>query len=55
MLAKTMTLRKRYDLAIGIGVLTGGGDAPGLDPVIRAIVKAAVNVGAEVRRARSQF
>jgi ATP-dependent phosphofructokinase / diphosphate-dependent phosphofructokinase len=31
-----------------IGVLTGGGDAPGLNAVIRAVVKAGHNVGAEV-------
>ena len=31
-----------------IGVLTGGGDAPGLNAVIRAVVKAAVNNGIEV-------
>lgn len=31
-----------------IGVLTGGGDAPGLNAVIRAVVKAAVNRGVEV-------
>jgi 6-phosphofructokinase 1 len=31
-----------------IGVLTGGGDAPGLNAVIRAVVKAAVNAGIEV-------
>src|SRR5688572_33362646 len=31
-----------------IGVLTGGGDAPGLNAVIRAVVKAAVNAGMEV-------
>jgi 6-phosphofructokinase 1 len=36
-------------------VLTGGGDAPGLDPVIRAIVKAAVNVGAEVVGLEASF
>jgi 6-phosphofructokinase 1 len=30
-----------------IGVLTGGGDAPGLNAVIRAVVKAAVNCGCE--------
>ena len=30
-----------------IGVLTGGGDAPGLNAVIRAVVKAACNVGIE--------
>ena len=30
-----------------IGVLTGGGDAPGLNAVIRAVVKAAVNAGVE--------
>ena len=31
-----------------IGILTGGGDAPGLNAVIRAVVKAAVNAGIEV-------
>jgi len=28
-----------------IGVLTGGGDAPGLNAVIRAVVKSAANSG----------
>ena len=31
-----------------IGVLTGGGDAPGLNAVIRAVVKAAHNAGIDV-------
>ena len=31
-----------------IGVLTGGGDAPGLNAVIRAVVKSAHNAGVEV-------
>jgi len=31
-----------------IGVLTGGGDAPGLNAVIRAVVKAAYNAGVQV-------
>ena len=31
-----------------IGVLTGGGDAPGLNAVIRAVVKAGCNAGVEV-------
>ena len=31
-----------------IGVLTGGGDAPGLNAVIRAVVKAASNAGVQV-------
>ena len=31
-----------------IGVLTGGGDAPGLNAVIRAVVKAAHNAGVQV-------
>src|SRR4026208_1919731 len=31
-----------------IGVLTGGGDAPGLNAVIRAVVKPAPHAGAEV-------
>jgi 6-phosphofructokinase 1 len=31
-----------------IGMLTGGGDAPGLNAVIRAVVKAAVNSGIDV-------
>jgi 6-phosphofructokinase 1 len=30
-----------------LGVLTGGGDAPGLNAVIRAVVKAAANSGLE--------
>lgn len=31
-----------------IGILTGGGDCPGLNPVIRAVVRKAVNEGYEV-------
>jgi len=31
-----------------IGILTGGGDAPGLNAVIRAVVKAGARVGAEI-------
>ena len=31
-----------------IGILTGGGDAPGLNAVIRAVVKSASNWGVEV-------
>ena len=31
-----------------IGVLTGGGDAPGLNAVIRAVVKAGTNANCEV-------
>ncbi len=31
-----------------VGVLTGGGDAPGLNAVIRAVVKSACNTGIEV-------
>ena len=30
-----------------IGILTGGGDAPGLNAVIRAVVKSAANAGVE--------
>jgi hypothetical protein len=30
-----------------IGILTGGGDAPGLNAVIRAVVKAGANAGIE--------
>ena len=30
-----------------IGILTGGGDAPGLNAVIRAVVKSACNSGIE--------
>ena len=30
-----------------IGLLTGGGDAPGLNAVIRAVVKSATNAGIE--------
>ncbi len=36
------------DRAARIGVLTGGGDAPGLNAVIRAVVKAGCNAGLEV-------
>lgn len=31
-----------------IGILTGGGDCPGLNPVIRAVVRKAINEGHEV-------
>ena len=30
-----------------LGILTGGGDAPGLNAVVRAVVKAASNSGIE--------
>ena len=38
-----------------IGVLTGGGDAPGLNAVIRAVVKAAFNAGIEVVGLQDSF
>ena len=38
-----------------IGVLTGGGDAPGLNAVIRAVVKTAANGGIEYDRPRRQL
>jgi 6-phosphofructokinase 1 len=38
-----------------IGVLTGGGDAPGLNAVIRAVVKAACNSGIEVLGLEDSF
>jgi 6-phosphofructokinase 1 len=38
-----------------IGVLTGGGDAPGLNAVIRAVVKAACNAGMEVVGVEDSF
>ncbi len=38
-----------------IGVLTGGGDAPGLNAVIRAVVKAGVNHGIEVLGLEDSF
>ncbi|MGQ0734579.1 MAG: 6-phosphofructokinase [Acidobacteriota bacterium] len=38
-----------------IGVLTGGGDAPGLNAVIRAVVKAGVNAGMEVVGVEDSF
>ncbi len=31
-----------------IGILTGGGDCPGLNPVIRAVVRKAINDGCEI-------
>jgi len=38
-----------------IGVLTGGGDAPGLNAVIRAVVKAATGAGIEVLGLEDSF
>jgi len=38
-----------------IGVLTGGGDAPGLNAVIRAVVKSAANAGVEVLGIEDSF
>ena len=38
-----------------IGVLTGGGDAPGLNAVIRAVVKSAVNSGIAVTGLEDSF
>jgi ATP-dependent phosphofructokinase / diphosphate-dependent phosphofructokinase len=38
-----------------IGVLTGGGDAPGLNAVIRAVVKAGTNAGVEVVGVEDSF
>src|ERR687895_470187 len=38
-----------------IGVLTGGGDAPGLNAVIRAVVKAAYNAGVGVLGVEDSF
>jgi 6-phosphofructokinase 1 len=38
-----------------IGVLTGGGDAPGLNAVIRAVVKAATNCNCEVLGLEDSF
>jgi ATP-dependent phosphofructokinase / diphosphate-dependent phosphofructokinase len=38
-----------------IGVLTGGGDAPGLNAVIRAVVKTACNAGIEVLGIEDSF
>ena len=38
-----------------IGVLTGGGDAPGLNAVIRAVVKAATNAGVQVLGLEDSF
>ena len=35
-------------MAKRIGVLTGGGDCPGLNPVIRAVTRKAINEGLEV-------
>ena len=38
-----------------LGVLTGGGDAPGLNAVIRAVVKASYNAGVEVLGIEDSF
>lgn len=32
-----------------IGVLTSGGDAPGMNPAIRAVVRTAINKGLKVK------
>ena len=31
-----------------IGILTGGGDCPGLNPVIRAVVRMGINLGYDI-------
>jgi len=36
-----------------IGVLTGGGDCPGLNPVIRAVTRKALSAGAKVTGIRN--
>jgi 6-phosphofructokinase 1 len=41
--------------AARIGILTGGGDAPGLNAVIRAVVKSASNAGIEVLGLEDSF
>ena len=46
---------KRYFSRMKIGLLTGGGDAPGLNAVIRAAVLSAVNRGWEVVGIRHGF
>ncbi len=35
-------------MAVKIGILTGGGDCPGLNPVIRAVVRKGINEGYEI-------
>src|SRR5690349_11523894 len=48
---RTRVTRSRYDHGMSvrrIGVMTGGGDAPGLNAVIRAVVKSASNCNCEV-------
>lgn len=40
--------KERNKMANKIGILTGGGDCPGLNPVIRAVVRKAFNEGFEV-------
>ena len=43
-----MCIRDRYDIMKKIGVLTSGGDAPGMNAVIRAVTRAAIAKGMEV-------
>ena len=38
-----------------IGILTGGGDCPGLNAVIRAVVRRALSFGIEVLGIRNGF
>ncbi len=47
--------RFRMPTVTKIGVLTGGGDAPGLNAVIRAVVKGASNAGIEVLGLEDSF
>jgi 6-phosphofructokinase 1 len=39
---------KEENLMAKIGILTGGGDCPGLNPVIRAVVRKGINEGYEI-------
>jgi 6-phosphofructokinase 1 len=44
----TAEYKRRGQLMAKIAILTGGGDCPGLNPVIRAVVRKAINEGYEI-------
>jgi 6-phosphofructokinase 1 len=43
-----MVEHRRLEEKMRIGILTGGGDCPGLNPVIRAVVRYGINKGYEI-------
>lgn len=48
-------LRRALGAGISIGVLTSGGDAPGMNAAVRAVVRASINHGAKVFAIREGY